>query len=652
MDDHLSSGRCRRSTHRHPRSTRPVATVFAAVAALEALRSTTSASASPLPIPFLDFLYPSFERKSIEEKLSEPTLRSSTSTTAATSAAEARLGATSTVSKQHKLSKRAQPPGVHIAIKYEPAEIGWIEALSWNLHGRTGGSDPSPALDPSSGLDNIQNLDAIGTGTLTDMDLSQLPVGWYRAPRHESYSPIFVTVLAVVLVFSIMTTIGLCRWRKAHLRKLRDVEQLERQQKGLEVSTDEEGSDSEEQSKEKSGRKTPLRKRYKAFGKSTAIRRVNDRFVARLRRKHHRSQAAENTSNDAPAPDSSQTSVRSPSPRRADLSAQSRISLDDGPRPTSPATPTVSHALENTPLPHSPSNEPAEPPAVREDRAFTTSDNQPPAYPSSSTPTSARRQEKAPIRGREGDYDERDLTGYVRSFDGVTLAMPAEAPEVSTSTEAAPSFESSLIGSSRIAAGAIRQAHVATDDKVALERLRTMADAPVSSSPAPNRPMVPAWREMDEWHAEQQLESLPATEPTNASPPLSDLPLPPPPSTTVVPSNGYEIGHFWSYMGDPPSSSRAGPSAPPTDTNDERIPSLMPSAPPALAEEEGDGGVGPSAPVWDDSLGEVAMLREEQDGSTSSDRARSTSPSSSASSGSGDGQQSRSSGPNLPRYEP
>jgi hypothetical protein len=87
--------------------------------------AVTTASARPLPISFLDFLYPSWFAPRPTPVL--PAKASSTRNA---------KRATSAAKLATKLVKRDIIAELKVPVKFEAADIGWIVAQSWDLHGR------------------------------------------------------------------------------------------------------------------------------------------------------------------------------------------------------------------------------------------------------------------------------------------------------------------------------------------------------------------------------------------------------------------------------------------------------------------------------------------------------------------------------------
>ena len=405
------------------------------------------------------------------------------------------------------------------------------------------------------------------------------------------------------------------------------------------------------------------KKRKRINGSSSALRK---RF-ARFRRRRRRNAANEKTSNGTDSEEDVDAGADADRPEDTiSITQSSTTAIEEGPESIIPVlddTPTDPQIATAT-LPEEP---PPPPP------------NSPPAYPAGNdeddhtrrmTTTSADvrmpddrggRPEKAPLRGLEAEYDDRDIAAYT------SLAPPSQPPPIRRPSrtrvrftdepargepivddvtpppdnEEVPSFEalpplhvgeaSSSIVSSRAAAGATRRAHVATDDKGLLERLRGLADEPAlpggSSHPpegipgtgdAPAAPLAPSFDELDDWHAERQLELVGADSTTHTSSSSRETTtafpaLPPPILTSTVAGQmdapDYALGTVWNGMGVlPPSASTSTsarvPSAPPLD-----ISALLPSAPPPLedADQVASAPAVPSAPpAWDDEDDEEA----------------------------------------------
>jgi hypothetical protein len=119
--------RCRCRCRRRPGT-------LSALAALGTLSSSAvaTADARPLPIPFLDFLYPSWSWFTLQSSaVPAPTVASTSNVKKATSVAK----------KAKNLAKRNLPVGLRVPVKFESADMGWIVAESWDLHGRHRRSD-------------------------------------------------------------------------------------------------------------------------------------------------------------------------------------------------------------------------------------------------------------------------------------------------------------------------------------------------------------------------------------------------------------------------------------------------------------------------------------------------------------------------------
>jgi hypothetical protein len=113
-----------RRRRRHCRCRR---TGISALSVLSILSTSavTTANARPLPISFLDFLYPSWFTPR-PSPVQPPRVSSARNAKRATPVAKV---ATKLVKRDH-LSELKVPP------KFESADIGWIVAQSWDLHGR------------------------------------------------------------------------------------------------------------------------------------------------------------------------------------------------------------------------------------------------------------------------------------------------------------------------------------------------------------------------------------------------------------------------------------------------------------------------------------------------------------------------------------
>lgn len=444
-----------------------------------------------------------------------------------------------------------------------------------------------------------------------------------------------------------MGTIGLCSWRARKLRRLRDVERQLRKERG-----EDDGDVDEATKKPKQGKKR------KTTGKSTALRKV----TARWRRKSRQKAALEGQEPQTTIPLPSDESTNPPEPRVADASPspgqeaqgtspeRERDTTDDV--STRPRSPSVHHPSNTRPpstfiqdsRPPSPTrNRPIHPNEDTEEPRVPASvlpSSEPPTYlaTTSRRPTAVLgRSEKAPIRGREEEYDDRDIAAY-RTRRSTALdplpdsnvphtpspdPIPEPQREREEDDESAPPFVvlESTSGTSRVAAGTRRAAHVATDDKMVLERLRNMADEPARveatigvhpevGDERVRSAVVPTWRDVDEWEAQQQIRDIGDDdvdddhEGVGASRSAEIGPLPPPPSLTLSSpaalgdvERDYPLGSVWSAMALPlPPSSESGnrPSAPPDDDSNTSRVLLVPSAPPEMEEQ----AAVPSAPVW------------------------------------------------------
>jgi hypothetical protein len=565
-------------------------------------------------------------------------------------------------------------------------------------------------------VQNLDTTDPVSGSTNNTTDPPDLPAGWHQShlSRHENYDPAIVTVFAVILVCAILATIGLCRWRTRRLRRLRDLERLEKQKKGEDGSDTEtlyssslsESSghhDGDSASKEKRGKagsdKNANHKGSKSSGKSNAFRKANERIIARLRRRYRSKAAAtdapseagnpvteNNTNTPALAITSEETSenasritVQSPTRlenvRHEDASPiNPNQAVDEAPPSTTTAeasSPSSSHRRLREPSEPStpiPPNELrlGEPPPVP-----TTS---PPAYLGS--PSISRRNEKRPLRGLENDYDDRDMATYranhvVRTQSSQRrtrreITSNSSLQDSMLSIETEPHYSDTIPdeplppidATIRVAAGATRQAHLATDDKATLERMRALADEP-SYSHSSGHPryshsqpssasqeadqltaLAPTWGEMEQWHMDQQIQEHAQSEDVEdvlsrsaAGPSKNTIPnlgfraqpstvvtlfpaLPPPPTLSFISQSTSEgevslthtLGHVWNQL-----QSRSSPSAPEPEPSHRNMPSnpdaLLPSAPPCLDDEE----IVPSAPpIWDDEDDEAEASGEER----------------------------------------
>lgn len=512
------------------------------------------------------------------------------------------------------------------------------------------------------GPTNIQNLDAADTGNFFETSENlDLPYGWdNHGSRHESYDPVIVSVFAVILVISIVITTGLCRWRSKKARRLRDLERLEQEQKS------DSGSETSSVVNEKRGKNT-RKKIRNSTGRSTGFKRINDRLTARMRRKRRAKNNPARHGDDIQDNPDQTANIRD-----LDVAASHREALDT-PRPSlegsiqdlqpqdpsAPLDDSARHSISgNIDRPLTPEHESRtldptpttliRPPSSSQHGETTGPTALPPAYRSSSIVRV--HSGKAPIRGFEDDYDERSLTGYRRSANAA-LPLHAQstshAPHISidqllATAEEVPPFEQSQGTedySVQIANGATRRAHVATDDKAVLERMRRLANEPSvysthppgpssptnSVPPSPNRissenALVPTWCDLDEFDAEQQIEAYQQVSPIHDVQPASSvtglvapqennsdtfatasnvrrlataLVMPPPASpsafisATLQGGEGYGLGHVWTGLGD---STSGGPSCGAGDHS-------LPHAPPNMPDEPGfESGLLPSAP--------------------------------------------------------
>jgi hypothetical protein len=376
---------------------------------------------------------------------------------------------------------------------------------------------------------------------------------------------------------------------------------------------------------------------------------------------------------------------------------------------------------------------------------------EPPAYPTTSGNLQVRTgnavedhrsspiPEKAPIPGLEAEYDDRDLASYVGtttttssglfnsrlSTSGTRLSVRTSAPptrrpsrvrfvdeaeehqqrvdgggngqeEQDETEEQVPSFEafdslpgsSSLAGAVRVAAGATRRAHIATDDKGILERMRELSDEPsmghVPSEPQPPPPpppsvllsdvdqprdgdiivrpppppgtlaaVAPSFTEIDQWELERQmaltngapvstsnLESPSTTASTSvttspssyhrAANPSNGFPALPLPVSSMSGSAdvGYGLGTVWSGLNvaapSGSSTSRSGKARVPSAPPLD-VPSSRPSAPPPMLDEPSGIELASAPPAWDDEE-EVDGGSIALEGSTSQGRAIDTLP--------------------------
>ncbi|KAG8858866.1 hypothetical protein FRB91_009110 [Serendipita sp. 411] len=639
----------------HRRSARPAASLLAALVVLDSIGSSVTVEASPVPLPFLDFLYPSFSSHP------SPTNKPNRTPTGASRSPPARPGpaiadetsnerslaninSNNLKFQQPRLQKRQRGAGIRVAVKYEEKDEGWVQASSWNLHGRGGGAESADTGD-APGLENLQNLDAVNpfTGEIVATEHLDLPVGWQqdRLNRHENYSPIIVTVFAVVLVCSIVLTIGLCRWRNRKLRRLRDLERLERKAKYGEDLDDSGSSQGDsESSNEKTAEAASKRQKTRRIisGKSSAIRRS---LAARFRRKNKsRPPLEESKDVDEDVTDTTRA-VPSDTPSAAAPLSDEQISSARSQTDEPVITPTISRSTSRNRPPSSRRSISAQPES--QNSTNTTPPDPPnpdltlpPAYIMTRRSTHATQEGKLPLPGHEEDYDPRDLTGYVRSPNPairstvnqtLSATVPVEDDVTAEDTQPpAPPFEGSAMATtSRVAAGATRQAHVATDDKRVLERMRNMAGAPtlppsvsttvLSSTQAEHIARAPTWDDIDDWHTEQQAEqhgvSGNVAEGQSASdistlmgPPLSvGLSLPPPSTLPSSPRlygdvTDLRLGQVWTRV-DGETARELTASAP------EGIPEL-PSAPSAPFMEMEDAIEASAPPAWDDEAEDVA----------------------------------------------
>lgn len=155
LDSDLSSS-LRNSRRYSRRSTPAVLTVLSVVVAAS---SITPATANP--IPFLDFLYPTFHISTSKHSCSSSTSPTSTSKSSRSSAnpqSPATGAGAAIVAEQEqygllqrrqseyskpKLRKRATSKGRKVPVKYESSDDGWSPADIWTLHGRRNPTDVS-----------------------------------------------------------------------------------------------------------------------------------------------------------------------------------------------------------------------------------------------------------------------------------------------------------------------------------------------------------------------------------------------------------------------------------------------------------------------------------------------------------------------------
>jgi hypothetical protein len=129
--------------HCSRRQRRSAATALAFLAVLNAATSSTGANASPLPIPFLDFLYPTFQALKPHPALSNtpksPPSRSQpgpSDTTVARNPTKRNKSKKRTSTSDSSLVKR-DSLGVRLPTKYQYEDsVGWVAADMWVLHGR------------------------------------------------------------------------------------------------------------------------------------------------------------------------------------------------------------------------------------------------------------------------------------------------------------------------------------------------------------------------------------------------------------------------------------------------------------------------------------------------------------------------------------
>jgi hypothetical protein len=99
------------------------------LAALGTLSTSAVATADARPLPisihFLDFLYPSWFTPP-PSPVQAPAIATTSDAKRATPAAK----------RARKVPKRNLPAGLQVPVKFESADIGWIVAESWDLHGR------------------------------------------------------------------------------------------------------------------------------------------------------------------------------------------------------------------------------------------------------------------------------------------------------------------------------------------------------------------------------------------------------------------------------------------------------------------------------------------------------------------------------------
>lgn len=374
-----------------------------------------------------------------------------------------------------------------------------------------------------------------------------LPDGWHRynQGRHTNYDPMIVSIFATVLVLGIMITIGLFQWRARKTRRLLDVE------RSLQKAKADQDSDEPSLKSPKKGIRSKRVRKVKntiiVWGKSTALARGLGGRITR------RSRAISSQQQPEPA-------VLSP-----------RASL----------TIPVHHSPVHTPSTISPSPSPPQTPR-RQSTSSLAPTFSPPAYLIAPQPSSSR-YEKSPIRGREDEYDDEELEAWRRrrrrrrSID--------DEPEVDNPPSVSERESS-------------RRAHVATDEKSTLERLRRLADQPSIDPSVVSEGSAPTWKQVDEWHTEQQLDmTIPSEPPHPPSTPPTLLTQLPTPTPALALDLDLGLGSNWSEMAPPieEGTQQDGlvPSAPPLESEDldvNALPPGIPSAPPLWdSSSESDG---------------------------------------------------------------
>jgi hypothetical protein len=558
---------------------------------------------------------------------------------------------------------------------------------------------------------------------MDSVDISlDLPTGWNStsSSRNARYDPIIVTVFAIILACGITGAIAASVWRNQQLHTKRLKVDLERATKPKprrttqEVdSVDSDASVEEEKPREQVKKK---RRRRKAAGsgggvvalgagKSSSFWRPSSRFVGRLRFRSGRQEPADVSAtgppispsrpaspNAGPPPEDStnppiilvtaeqdsSSCVPSRHPSRVNLPLsptviEDRNSSDTQPEPERipassvttvhplPVSPIhSSHSLDQDQSIHNLSDETA----LRGAPTVEGYTSNPPAYLGMGRSWTSRHTEKAPLRGLEAEYDERDLERWRAS----RLVAGSTSSSLRPRSIARSAVELELGVQPPPSPSRAHRVHIATDDKAVLAQLHSLADQPdaplppAEAFPISGAPTVPAFGVVDDWYTETQLEQVSSLDqpssPTLPAPALSQFTLPPPPEPYLLSRHHDSLMHDTSYhdtqdmneaytfrrvWGDTTSS--VGLSAPPIEMEedgsnrrvdrDENLEGLVPSAPP-LPDDPISSAHIPSAPAhWDEEneshepppRGSAPPLEASSDSSLSGEQSESTSDS-------------------------